>query len=61
MSTKYLLDIIYLIASVTFIMGLKLLSGPQTARRGNKWAGFGMTLAIAGTIALHNGEVKPII
>ena len=61
MSNKYLLDIIYLIASVTFVMGLKLLSGPQTARRGNKWAGFGMTLAIVGTIALHKGEVKPIV
>ena len=42
-------------------MGLRLLSGPQTARRGNKWAGFGMTLAIVGTIALHEGEVQPII
>ena len=61
MNQKYILDIIYLIGSVTFIMGLKLLSGPQTARRGNKWAGFGMTLAIVGTIAFHEGEVKPII
>ncbi len=61
MFNKHLLDIIYLIASVTFVMGLRLLSGPQTARRGNKWAGFGMTLAIVGTIALHEGEVQPII
>ncbi|MCX6292313.1 MAG: NAD(P)(+) transhydrogenase (Re/Si-specific) subunit beta [Bacteroidetes bacterium] len=61
MTNKYILDIIYLIASVTFIMGLKLLSSPQTARRGNLWAAFGMTLAIIGTIAFHVGEVKSII
>lgn len=61
MQNKYILDIIYLIASVTFVMGLKLLSGPQTARRGNLWAAFGMTLAVIGTVALHKGEVKPVI
>src|SRR5947208_2575248 len=58
---KHLLDIIYLIASVTFVMGLRLLSGPQTARRGNKWAGFGMALAIGGTIFLNEHEVQPIV
>src|SRR6185369_16382738 len=61
MQNKYILDIIYLVASVTFVMGLKLLSGPQTARRGNLWAAFGMTLAVVATVALHKGEVKPVI
>jgi len=61
MSNKYVLDIIYLFASVTFIIGLKMLSGPQTARRGNLWAAFGMTLAVIGTIALHKGDTPPII
>ncbi len=61
MNSKYLLDIIYLVASVTFVMGLKLLSNPKSARRGNLWAAFGMTLAVIGTIALHQGEVSPII
>src|SRR3954466_12871294 len=61
MTNQYILDIIYLIASVTFVLGLKMLSGPQTARKGNLWAAFGMTLAIAGTMFLHEGEVAPII
>lgn len=59
--TKYILDIIYLIASVTFVIGLKMLSGPQSARRGNLLAAFGMTLAVAGTIFLHEGPVSPVI
>lgn len=61
MNQKYILDIIYLIASVTFVLGLKMLSNPQTARRGNLWAAFGMTLAVIGTIVLHQGEVKPLV
>jgi H+-translocating NAD(P) transhydrogenase subunit beta len=47
------LTIIYLIASVTFIIGLKMLSHPDTARRGNLIAAAGMTLAIFGTIFLY--------
>ncbi|PLK42344.1 NAD(P)(+) transhydrogenase (Re/Si-specific) subunit beta [Emticicia sp. TH156] len=53
METKYILDIVYLIASITFVMGLKMLSHPDTARKGNLYAAFGMTLAIAGTILLY--------
>ncbi|MBA4850922.1 NAD(P)(+) transhydrogenase (Re/Si-specific) subunit beta [Emticicia sp. BO119] len=54
MEIKYILDIVYLIASVTFVIGLKMLSHPDTARRGNLYAAFGMTLAIAGTILWYN-------
>ncbi|WP_337044645.1 NAD(P)(+) transhydrogenase (Re/Si-specific) subunit beta [Emticicia sp. 17c] len=54
MEIKYILDIVYLIASVTFVMGLKMLSHPDTARKGNLYAAFGMALAIAGTILLYN-------
>lgn len=50
---QHWIDIIYLIASVTFVVGLRMLSNPEKARKGNLWAAFGMTLAIAGTIALH--------
>jgi len=52
------LTVCYLIASVTFILGLKMLSNPATARRGNLIAAGGMTLAIIGTIFLYedNGE-----
>ncbi len=56
-----ILGIIYLIGSVTFVMGLKMMSNPKTARNGNLLGAFGMTLAILGTIVLHEGEVKPIV
>lgn len=51
-----ILTLIYLIASVTFIIGLKMLSHPDTARRGNLIAAAGMALAICGTIFLYRDE-----
>jgi H+-translocating NAD(P) transhydrogenase subunit beta len=51
-----ILTVCYLIASITFILGLKMLSNPATARRGNLIAAFGMTLAIFGTIFLYKDE-----
>lgn len=61
MNLQYILEIIYLIASVTFVLGLKMLSHPDSARKGNLVAAAGMTLAIAGTIFLHQGEIPSII
>ncbi len=43
----------YLIGSVTFILGLKMLSHPETARKGNSVAAVGMTIAIFATIFLY--------
>lgn len=54
-----LLELIYLLASLSFIMGLKMLSHPETARNGNRIAAVGMGLAIIGTLflpAVHGGE-----
>ncbi|HNA16798.1 MAG TPA: NAD(P)(+) transhydrogenase (Re/Si-specific) subunit beta [Ferruginibacter sp.] len=51
-----LLTICYLIASVTFIIGLKMLSNPASARKGNLVAAAGMTIAILGTIFLYESE-----
>ena len=51
------LEFIYLIASITYILGLKMLGHPETARKGNLIAAGGMTLAIFGTIFLYQGEV----
>lgn len=50
---NYVLEIIYLIASVCFVVGLKMLSHPETARRGNLIAAFGMGIAIFATIFLY--------
>lgn len=56
-----ILPISYLIASITFIGGLKLLGSPKTARSGNLLAAVGMTLAILATIFLyHNADGKPL-
>lgn len=43
----------YLIGSVTFIVGLKMLSHPDSARKGNLVAAVGMTIAILATIFLY--------
>ena len=51
-----LLTIIYLVASLTFIIGLKMLSHPETARKGNGIAAVGMTLAIFGTIFIYEDK-----
>jgi H+-translocating NAD(P) transhydrogenase subunit beta len=51
-----LLTFIYLIAAVTFILGLKMLSNPISARRGNLIAAGGMILAILGTIFLYQSD-----
>ena len=42
--------IVYLFASVMFILGLKKLSSPKTARTGNFYALIGMLLAIVITL-----------
>ncbi len=55
------LGIIYLISTITFVIGLKLLGHPETAKRGNSIAATGMGLAIIGTIFLHNLEVPAFI
>ena len=51
------LEFIYLVASITYILGLKMLGHPETARRGNLIAATGMTMAILGTLFLYKGEV----
>ncbi|MCB2154620.1 NAD(P)(+) transhydrogenase (Re/Si-specific) subunit beta [bacterium] len=46
--------LVYLIASVFFIFGLKGLSSPATARRGNTMAMVGMILAVGITLLHHD-------
>ncbi len=48
-----ILNIIYIIGSVSFIVGIKMLGKPEKAKLGNLIAAFGMGLAIAGTIFLY--------
>src|SRR5919108_1014344 len=46
-------QVTYLAASVLFILGLKSLTRPDSARRGMQQAAFGMLLAIIGTLVQH--------
>ena len=48
-----ILALCYLLGTVSFIIGLKLLSNPATARKGNLVAAAGMFIAILGTIFLY--------
>lgn len=58
LNTNSFLLFAYLIGSITFILGLKMLSHPETARKGNLIAAGGMIVAIFGTIFLykHHGN-----
>src|SRR5260370_27118549 len=50
---QVVIELLYLIASVLFILSLKWMSSPTTARHGI-WAGeAGMLLAICGTLLRH--------
>jgi len=52
----------YLVASVCFILALKGLSSPTTARRGNMFGMVGMTIAVVTTIAvIARGRIDLIL
>ncbi|MEY3201227.1 MAG: hypothetical protein RIR70_777 [Pseudomonadota bacterium] len=51
MGAKVLIDASYFIVAVLFILGLKAMASPVTARRGIVWAGVGMVLATVVTFA----------
>ena len=53
-----LLELSYLIGSVTFIVGLKMMGNPKSARKGNLLGAAGMTLAILGTIFLFEKKTE---
>lgn len=52
MNSELVIEVAYLLASVLFILGLKALSSPRTARRGMFMAEVGMLAAVLGTL-LH--------
>ena len=53
---QHIIEIIYLVASALFILALKWMSSPTTARRGIRAGEIGMVLAIGGTL-LQRGIV----
>jgi len=51
----------YLLAAVLFILGLKQLSNPRGARRGNQTAAVGMVIALLATIPLLHFTTAGIV
>ena len=58
---RELIPWIYFIAAVTFVLGLKGLSGPTTAPLGNRVAAGGMLLAVIATFLGSNASAWPLI
>src|SRR5215471_13334847 len=54
--SQYVIEVIYLVASALFILSLKWMSSPTTARHGILAGEIGMVLAVGGTL-LHHGIV----
>ena len=52
-SSEHVIEIAYLIATALFILSLKWMSSPSTARRGVRAGELGMLLAIVGTLLHH--------
>ena len=69
MNPKLLSDIAYLTSAILFIIGLKFLSHPKRARRGNQLAAIGMLFAIVASFifiwgargVLHSGAAGVLI
>ena len=54
--SEHIIELAYLVATALFILALKWMSSPSTARRGVRAGELGMLLAIVGTL-LHHGIV----
>ncbi|MCB1196540.1 NAD(P)(+) transhydrogenase (Re/Si-specific) subunit beta, partial [bacterium] len=50
MNRDVLINAVYIIAAISFIFGLKMLSSPATARKGNLVSAVGMLLAVVVTM-----------
>jgi len=51
--SENVVDLAYVAAGICFILGIKMLSSPRTARRGNAIAALGMAIAVAFTLTLE--------
>ena len=50
-----IINLAYIVAAILFVYGLKMLSSPATARKGNLLSSLGMFIAIVVTLA---NEIK---
>ena len=49
-----IIELLYLVSAILFILGIRDLSSPVTARRGNLLASLGMFFAVVGTLMHHD-------
>jgi len=49
-NTQIVVNLTYILASMLFILGLKMLGSPETARKGNLVSSSGMLLAVLVTL-----------
>lgn len=56
MEIRNLTDLVYILSAVAFILGFKLMSNPESARRGNIISGVGMAAAVIVTLMLPDVE-----
>jgi NAD(P) transhydrogenase subunit beta len=61
MLSQQIVNIIYVVAAVLFILDLKMLAHPRTAVRGNKAGILGMALAIAATLLSERFDWRYIL
>lgn len=54
---QLVLEYSYLVAAILFVIGLKLMSHPESSKKGNFWAASGMLLAMITTLFLHKDEL----
>jgi len=58
--SKVIYDVFYLLAAILFILGVKLMAHPRTARRGNMFGILGMTIAIVISILFANEQLDSL-
>ncbi len=56
MPGQVILEYSYLLSAIMFVIGLKLQSHPETARKGNLWAAAGMILPMITTLVLNKNS-----
>src|SRR5205085_10218310 len=60
-SVPLLVHLAYLASAILFIVGLKRLSSPATARSGNMIAGVGMAVAVTATLLTPGLHLSPLL
>ncbi|HDL77285.1 MAG TPA: NAD synthetase, partial [Lentisphaerae bacterium] len=61
MNNRVIIELTYISAAVLFCFGIKMLSSPKTARKGNLVSAFGMLLAVVATLLYKGLDLRWIV